>query len=702
MRRIKSLIICTLIILTVLNNKALATDKPIVRRLEGKNRIETAIEISKEVFSTSKTAILVGYKGEVDALTGTILAEKRGAPILISNSRELVEPLAAELKRLEVEEVFILGGFSVVERQVEADLISLGIKVTRINGNSREETAIKIADEAISGKIDKAFLSLGYGAYADALAIGPVAASKNVPLLLTQKNQIKQVTIDYLKNAGIKNVTIVGGQGAVGLEVENTLRNLGIRVDRIKGNSREETAINIAKAFIDKPKKVLVANGYKYADAVAGGYLAARENSPILLNNDKNLKDINLSYIEKGNLDTIILGGNSSIDESIYRDIKIGLGIAVDKIPDKPVSPIEPIQPIKPGIIVEDLEIDNINKLKEAMRAEMDAFSPKFTIEYKGKITSDEVRASIRDIFNDGSYISGAISGTTSQVIPGDGLTTINFTVKYYNSLVQEDFIDKQVDVILKKIIRPDMDDFQKVRAVHDYIVNNTEYSKATSHTPHSAYSLFKEGKGVCQAYALGAYKLLDKLGIENHYVVGKAGNVSHAWNLVKIGGSYYNLDVTKNDPLVTDGKDILSYKYFLVTDETISKTHKMDRPELFPRATDKRYEVLNPAYNPFEYKGSLYFGNKDDSDKMYSVSLETLKATKISDQRAPYLVVSNDQIYFSNYSAGGYLYRMGLNGKGLTGLNKIHSTHLRLEGTNIIYTNNKTQGLEKIDISKR
>ena len=298
---IKILVMFIIISVIVSNNKVLADSKPVVKRLEGKNRVETSIEISKEAFERSKTVVIVGYNGEVDALTGTILAEDRKAPILISGKEGLHQSLKDELKRLGCEEVFIVGGYKVVEKSTEDEIRSLGLKVERIKGDSREETAIKIAEKSIVGKVERAFLSLGYGVYADALAIGPIAANENVPLLLTKTDKLGSYTLEYIERLGIQEVTIIGGEKAVGVKVENILKDKGIKTNRINGNSREETAVKIAEEFIVDPQKVFVANGYKYADAVAGGYLAAKENSPILLSNSKELKDINKTYIEEKN-----------------------------------------------------------------------------------------------------------------------------------------------------------------------------------------------------------------------------------------------------------------------------------------------------------------------------------------------------------------------------------------------------------------
>ncbi|MGO1469554.1 MAG: cell wall-binding repeat-containing protein [Tissierella sp.] len=695
MRRFKRVVIFTVLFFCILNNRTNAEkQEPVVKRLEGKNRIETSISVSKEAFKRAKTAIVVGYTGEVDALTGTILARKKDAPILMSHKNRLDTSLVKELKRLEAKEVFIIGGESIVEPIVEKELKNLGLAVNRIKGKTREETAINVSKESIKSDSKEAFLTLGYGVYADALAIGPIAANKNVPLLLTNKDKLKQETLDYLKSSGIKTVTIVGGENAVSKKVEKTLKSLDINVKRIEGKGREDTAIRIAEEYIKNPGKIILANGYKYADAVVGGYLGAKENSPILLNNDKALNYGNEKYIKEKGLSTTVLGGNLSIGDTVFRNIELGLGIIKEdnKEPgdgDRFFPSFETM-PNSP------------QSLKEVMKEKLEDFEADISIVYEGRISSDEVRGIIRDIYSDGSYIGGAIKSITPGVKKVGDSSEVVLKAEYYNTKKEEAFMDTEINKILGKIIKPGMNEFQKVKAVHDHVVNNTRYSNDTIKTSHSAYAALTEGKAVCQGYALLTYRFLDALDIENHYVIGdtlgKKGWGLHAWNKVKINGKYYNIDTTKDDPIVVDGNHILSYKYFLVSDKKFSATHRPNR-DIFPKATDTKYEALSNAYNPFEYKNSLYFGNTNDKDKLYSVDLDSFKVKKLSSNRAPYLVVAGNKIYFSNYSSGGHIYSSDLNGKNLKQLNKVHSTHLKLEGSYIKFFNKTIKKWDKLKI---
>ena len=219
---------------------------------------------------------------------------------------------------------------------------------------------------------------------------------------------------------------------------------------------------------------------------------------------------------------------------------------------------------------------------------------------YSGKIVMEDLTRIIDGIINKGNYTSGIISSIRYEISNnGGGVSNINLNVKYHITKDQQRFVDSEVERINREIIDEGMSDFEKVKTIHDYIANNTSYSFATATTPHSAFTLFNEGKGVCQAYALAAYKMLDQAGIDNYYVTGEAYNgyktELHAWNLVKVDGRYYHMDVTWDDPLVRGGGDIVVYDYFLISEEKLNKDHKMDANS-FPKAIDKRYELRNIA----------------------------------------------------------------------------------------------------------
>ncbi len=124
--------------------------------------------------------------------------------------------------------------------------------------------------------------------------------------------------------------------------------------------------------------------------------------------------------------------------------------------------------------------------------------------------------------------------------------------------------------------------DFEKVLYVHDYIIKESAYDDSEdleiTYSNSNAYSALVYGKSVCTGYTLSARVLLEKLGVETKYV--RSNTLSHAWNMVKINGNWYHMDLTWDDSN-PDVKGLVSYKYFLLNDEEILAADNSRTPHL-------------------------------------------------------------------------------------------------------------------------
>lgn len=167
-------------------------------------------------------------------------------------------------------------------------------------------------------------------------------------------------------------------------------------------------------------------------------------------------------------------------------------------------------------------------------------------------------------------------------------------TIKYRYSKSQigdmKNLLDKKVEEIINKYIKPGISDYEKELAVHDYIVLNSVYDsenvKKNTIEPvsHTAYGLLINKIGVCDGYARAVMLILNKVGVETKYVEGTADGVSHGWNIVKIDGKYYQLDPTWDDP-TPNVEGYVSHAYFNITDEEIAKDHIMNNNN-YPKCT--------------------------------------------------------------------------------------------------------------------
>lgn len=165
--------------------------------------------------------------------------------------------------------------------------------------------------------------------------------------------------------------------------------------------------------------------------------------------------------------------------------------------------------------------------------------------------------------------------------------------IKRQNSLV-----NKHIKNIVKKITTPSMSDFEKEKAIHDYIVNNTRYDNENfekNTTPiesHTAYGVFNNKVAVCEGYAIAMKKMLDEANVESIIVIGKADKYDHAWNMVKLEDGWYHVDPTWDDPVYkVNGKlvDIISYDYFNLRDDDILKDHSFEKKN-YPKANGTKY----------------------------------------------------------------------------------------------------------------
>lgn len=103
--------------------------------------------------------------------------------------------------------------------------------------------------------------------------------------------------------------------------------------------------------------------------------------------------------------------------------------------------------------------------------------------------------------------------------------------------------------------------EFDKILYLHDYFLQNYEYDHSL--TIRDAHTFFTQKKGVCQAYMLALIAAAERLGIESLPVTSDV--MKHAWNLVKIDGAWYHVDLTWDD--TRSYETLVSYTYFLQSD---------------------------------------------------------------------------------------------------------------------------------------
>jgi len=134
--------------------------------------------------------------------------------------------------------------------------------------------------------------------------------------------------------------------------------------------------------------------------------------------------------------------------------------------------------------------------------------------------------------------------------------------------------------------------------ALHDQLVRLCAYSEEFEQAKKStAYGAIVEGSAACEGYARAMQLLMDMQGIPCYIVTGEASNLAgftggHAWNKVMLGGEWYHLDATWNDPVTEDGGHVTSHAYFNITDAEIGQTHEVSDGKNPCTAVEANYYV--------------------------------------------------------------------------------------------------------------
>ena len=179
----------------------------------------------------------------------------------------------------------------------------------------------------------------------------------------------------------------------------------------------------------------------------------------------------------------------------------------------------------------------------------------------------------------------------------------------------------EMTDAIVAKV-DPTASDWEKIAFVHDYIALHYSYDYSLS--IYDAYQLVTKETGVCQAYSLLTRYLLKKLGIECECVSCKGLN--HEWNIVKIGNSWYHMDVTWDD---WDDKGLygqVSHAYFLSSDSYFDEGgHHSDDGWSSPvRATSGKYDgFFADVTTPFIFADNAIYAIKGNALVSYDPANE-------------------------------------------------------------------------------
>lgn len=357
----------------------------------------------------------------------------------------------------------------------------------------------------------------------------------------------------------------------------------------------------------------------------------------------------------------------------------------------KPTEPCVYNEP-KTDYAYSTLTDDYVKKLYNQISDNIDSeYEPSFYAE--GNLSEYQITQAVEAYKNDHPEVFWLKSYYEYENFDYETGIWLTYTISGDKLVTAKKEFNTAVDTIFKSV--PYGTECEREEYIHNYIINNCDYdeeaaeSEGVQGNENDAYGVFVDGKAVCEGYSKAFQILCNKADIDCIQLMGIVDSDNHVWNCVKIGGDWYQIDVTWDD--VDDFIDD-SHGYFNLTDSLMYEEHTLSPKyseidaESFlnlkswcnfyvPKCSAEKYNYHNYCYN---YKYPTV-SNLDDSD---NVSTAIAKAAKNGEEYFVVIVDENvnyDDVY--DEVRNGYMYDW------LTKANQINSDSPKLNDTcNMLY----------------
>lgn len=246
------------------------------------------------------------------------------------------------------------------------------------------------------------------------------------------------------------------------------------------------------------------------------------------------------------------------------------------------------------------VEVKNEQSLTAYIKQQLQTHTERISVAMLG---SDHSEAALKQALaaatGTDDYIAYIIDSYYYTIRETSTRTDVDLRIRYRESAEQTAEVNAITDRALRNIINNSMNDHEKVKAIHDWVVERVEYDQSLQ--KYTAYEALTTGRAVCQGYALLMHNMLTKAGIANVIAAGTVNTGEHAWNIVKLDGQWYHLDATWDDAATTatagvdaaQGAILRSqYRYYLLTDEQMRSDHQWTKS--YPKATTLYVDALH------------------------------------------------------------------------------------------------------------
>lgn len=215
-----------------------------------------------------------------------------------------------------------------VIKELKAILRGEQANVNLVAGEDRFATAVEVSKQLVGeNETANAVVLVGEDAIVDGLAAAPLAKKVGAPILLTKANQLPEATEKEMlrvlgNNLSNKTVYLVGGEARISKELEAKIAKLGVKVERLAGETRFETSLKIAEKVTSGStvKNAFVVGGDGEADAMSISAYAAQTKSPIVVVDKNTVSEDAMELLEGKNIE--IIGGNSVVSAEVEAQLK--------------------------------------------------------------------------------------------------------------------------------------------------------------------------------------------------------------------------------------------------------------------------------------------------------------------------------------------------------------------------------------------
>lgn len=514
----------------------------------------------------------------------------------------------------------------------------------RLSGENRYVTASEISKFGWKSSSEWAIIATGEN-FPDALTSSTLAKKLNAPILLTEKNKLNENTKNELKRLNVKKVYLIGGNGVIGTEVENELKNMKISTTRIYGKDRFETSVKIAEK-LDNVKELVIVTGEDFPGALYMAPIAAKKGIPIILVPKDEVPDSIKKFVKGKNISkSYIIGEQDLISDSVASGLPN---------PDRIYG------------------IDRYDRNLAAL------------YRFASEINFSTIYVATGENFPD------ALAGSVVAAQTGSPIFLVNKTMAYRS----KDFIKQKIAQIKNINLLGGEQVVSSLNIMSDgsNINTNSETSKIPDNSiintiGNSAGNLVNEGLGSEQGswiyYAKDKY-LLRTSGDGNYKTVLNKDNPKYI-NVIDQWVYYTNgYDDNKIYKIKTDGTQrtcvcMDSARYLTVQGDWIYYTSEYAKESIYKVRTDgtERMKLTSDSARYLNVVGEwIYYSNYSDSGKLYKIKTTGVDRGKLNDEESIYTNICDGWLYYSNLFGDGDLYkkkidnseRTTMNGKDLRG----------------------------------